>query len=106
MPYDNETRVEYLERNIAEVRAAIREEIHRSHNGTFSDERIRLEGLARRMTAELNAIRPFKPVKNGPSWVVAFNGKFITDEAGEYLTFPTEAQAQRYINGLTVGEVA
>ena len=92
-----ETQVEYLERNIAEVRT------QRSLLLNASWEKVQREDpalcrLEQRMTAELHEIRPYSVVTHGPAFIVAHKGMYVVDDTGEnWLTFETAHQAQAWI---------
>lgn len=58
---------------------------------------LRLRDLEESLTAELNAIRPYEVIKNGPAFVVAHNGMFVKDDQDQWLAFETEAHADRWI---------
>ena len=94
-----ETKIEYLERNIAETRMQRGLLQNKSCIVAFSEEDNRLRKLQQRLTAELHKIRPYKIVKNGPVFIVDFKGMTVFDDAGEnWLTFRSVDQAQAWID--------
>lgn len=94
----SETRVEYLERNIEELRAERSLLQNKPWGVSISDEDNRLYALQRRLQSELDEIRPYHAVRNGQSYVVAHKGMFVFDQSGEnWLTFETLDQANAWI---------
>jgi hypothetical protein len=96
--YIAETRIEYLERNIAEVRTQ-RSLLQNSSFEKIQREDPKLHQLEQGMVSELNEIRPYKVVPNGTVYVVAHMGQFVRDETGlNWLTFDAPEPAQNWIN--------
>jgi hypothetical protein len=104
--YATETRADYLERNIAEVRTQRSFLLNSSWDKIQRDDP-HLQKLEASMTAELNEIRPYRVVPNGPKFVVAFEGDFIRDETGKnWLLFDTADLAQSWIDDALLQAVA
>ena len=92
-----ETQVEYLERNIAEVRTQ-RDLLLNASWEKIQRDAPPLRQLEQRMTAELHEIRPYSVVEHGPAFIVAHKGMFVLDDTGNnWLTFETADQAQAWI---------
>jgi hypothetical protein len=107
MAYMNETRIEYLERNIAEVRAQRDLLQNKPWGASIAEEDSRLWNLERAMSKELSELRPYHAVQNGSGWIIEHNGNFVEGETEDsWLTFPTAAQANAWINDQTAFEVA
>lgn len=90
-----ETRIEYLERNIAEIDLARSMLQNRSHLDCDEDDRLRLN--QQRMRSELHSIRPYTTAEVAGGWVVAHRGMFIKD-GNAWMLFETEAAAQEWIS--------
>ena len=94
-----ETRAQYLERRIAEVRDQRDLLQNKPWGVSISAEDDRLYAIEQRLTTELHEIRPYAIVENGSTFIVSHKGMFVLDEAGEnWLTFETADQAQAWMS--------
>ncbi|KAJ03310.1 hypothetical protein [Sulfitobacter mediterraneus] len=102
----DETRVQYLERNIAEV-AEQRRVLQNAPLGvSISENDAELAAMEKVMRAELDKLRPYSVAENGSKFVVAHNGMFITDESGDkFLSFDTVKQAEAWIDEVVSGQI-
>lgn len=94
-----ETRIEYLQRNLREVRGAMNDEIYRSRAGIPTERHGELKKLERSMQAELDAIAPYQVQANGPLFCVVHDGDFIRWEpTGEFRWFLRREDAEAWID--------
>jgi hypothetical protein len=102
----DETQVQYLERNISEVSEQRRALQNAPLGISISEKDAELAKMEKAMRAELNELRPYSVVENGPKFVIAHNGMFITDESGDkFLSFETVKQAEAWIDEVVGGQV-
>ncbi|MEL7398218.1 MAG: hypothetical protein AAFN44_17795 [Pseudomonadota bacterium] len=98
MAYDlsSETRIEYLERNIAEISLEIRILSNASWE-KVKRERPGLERQRQKLVSELNEVCPYKIEQNGNKFIVAHKGMFVCGDDGAWLSFDSMKSAQAWI---------
>lgn len=98
---ETESRVQYLERNIAEVRTQ-RSLLQNVSWETAKRRDPELQRLEESMTAELEELQPYRVVPNGPVFVVSYKGNFVRNQAGDdFLYFKDAPEAERWIDAQT-----
>jgi hypothetical protein len=93
-----ETRIEYLERNLREVRREAHLLENRCSGNRYYEYSRELRDQAHKIRKELHELRPFEIVEDDKCFIVAHKGMFALNDAGEFLTFEDKSSASAWVN--------